>query len=173
MHPMRFGRLTLALAVSALALTACSKKTEEAASATVNASDNVAATVENVVTPPTTPAGGVAADNVDTVDGSKLASFTGDAAKGDIIFLQCKTCHEFTKNKIGPHLHALIDRKAGAVADFNYSDANKNSGITWTEDKLFQYLEKPQRVVPGTKMTYAGVADPQKRADLIAYLKAN
>ncbi len=59
------------------------------------------------------------------------------------------------------------------IAGFNYTAANKNSGITWTPEKLFQYLEAPQRVVPGTKMTFAGFADPQKRADVIAYLKAN
>ncbi|MGL4314890.1 MAG: c-type cytochrome, partial [Sphingomonas sp.] len=57
------------------------------------------------------------------------------------------------------------------IAGYTYSAANKNSGITWTPEKLFQYLEAPQRVVPGTKMTYPGLKDAQKRADVIAYLK--
>ena len=77
-------------------------------------------------------------------------------------------------NKIGPSLHKIVGRKAGEIAGDTYSAANKNSGITWTEEKLFQYLENPQRVVPGTKMSFAGwPTDPQKRADVIAYLKAN
>ena len=103
----------------------------------------------------------------------KLAAYTGDAKKGEVDFLTCKTCHaiEAGVNKIGPSLHGVVGRKAGIIPGFVYSTANKNSGITWTEDKLFQYLENPQRVVPGTKMTFAGwPTDPQKRADVIAYL---
>ncbi|MDB5673636.1 MAG: cytochrome [Sphingomonas bacterium] len=160
--PSRYGRLTLALAVSALAIAACSKKAEETA-ATPTA------------TAPATPAdsGAPAADNVDTVDGSKLASFTGDAAKGEATFVQCKICHQLDRNGIGPQLHGVVGRKAGTVPAFNYSDTDKNSGITWTPEKLFQFLEKPQRVMPGTRMTFAGVSDAQTRADIIAYLKAN
>jgi cytochrome c len=66
----------------------------------------------------------------------------------------------------------VVGRAAGTVAGYTYSAANKNSGITWTPEKLFQYLEKPQRVVPGTKMAFPGIPDPQKRADVIAYLQA-
>ena len=76
-------------------------------------------------------------------------------------------------NKIGPSLHGVVGRAAGSIAGFTYSSANKTSGITWSEAKLFQYLENPQRVVPGTKMSFPGWSDPQKRADVIAYLKAN
>ncbi len=71
---------------------------------------------------------------------------------------------------IGPMLKGIVGRSAGTVAGYTYSAANKNSGITWSPEKLFQYLEKPQRVVPGTKMTYPGMTDPQQRADTIAYL---
>jgi cytochrome c len=114
-----------------------------------------------------------APDNVDTLDGSKLASFTGDPAKGEQVFIQCKTCHvtEPGVNRIGPSLHNKVGAEAGKVAGYNYSPANANSGITWTKEKLFQYLENPQRVVPGTKMAFAGIPDPQKRADLIAWLE--
>jgi cytochrome c len=56
------------------------------------------------------------------------------------------------------------------VSGFNYSQANRNAGITWSPEKLFQYLENPRRVVPGTSMAFAGIGDPQRRADLIAYL---
>ena len=71
---------------------------------------------------------------------------------------------------VGPSLHAIQGRKSGSVPGYSYSTANKNSGITWTNEKLFQYLETPQRIIPGTKMTYTGLKDPQKRADVIAYL---
>ena len=77
-------------------------------------------------------------------------------------------------NKIGPSLHGVVGRPAGKEPGFTYTAANRDSGITWTEEKLFQYLENPQRVVPGTKMSFAGwPTDPQKRADVIAYLKTN
>lgn len=114
-----------------------------------------------------------AADNVDTLDGTKFADMTGNAAEGEKVFIQCKTCHvkEAGQNRVGPSLAGIVGRAAGTVEGFNYSPANKNSGITWSEAKLFQYLEKPARVVPGTKMVFAGLPDAQKRADVIAYLQ--
>ncbi len=114
-----------------------------------------------------------AADNTDTVDGTKLADLTGNAANGEKVFVQCKTCHVTDPgvNRVGPSLAGLVGRAAGTVAGFNYSAANKNSGITWTKEKLYQYLEKPARVVPGTKMAFAGLAKGQDRADVIAYLE--
>ena len=104
----------------------------------------------------------------------KLASLTGDAVHGKQIFVQCQACHsiEAGKNMIGPSLAGVVGRPAGSIAGFAYSNANKTSGITWSADKLFQYLEKPQRVVPGTKMTFPGLPKAQDRADVIAYLKA-
>ena len=174
-----FGPVVLGVAACALMLSACSKKAEDApkAAATETAPTETAAT--GTVTPtaaaaPPAAAAAPAPDNTDTLSGVKYASFTGDAAKGKVVFLACQTCHavEAGVNKIGPSLHALVGRAAGSVAGYTYSTANKTSGITWSEDKLFQYLEKPQRVVPGTKMTYPGLTDPQKRADVIAYLKS-
>ncbi len=73
---------------------------------------------------------------------------------------------------VGPSLAGIVGRAAGSVAGYSYSNANKNSGITWTPEKMFQYLEKPARVVPGTKMAFAGLPKAQDRADVIAYLKA-
>ena len=101
------------------------------------------------------------------------ASLTGDAVHGEKVFLQCKACHvvEAGQNRLGPSLHGIIGRTAGRVPDYSYSAANKASGIVWTEEELFAYLEHPQQIVPGTKMVYAGMASPQDRADLIAYLK--
>ena len=97
-----------------------------------------------------------------------------DAEAGKKVFKSiCNLCHENIKNKnrVGPSLYGVIGRHSGIVPGFAYSDANKNSGIVWTEDVLFNYDEDPQKMVPGTKMTYTGLKDPQKRRDLIAYLK--
>jgi cytochrome c len=74
-------------------------------------------------------------------------------------------------NRVGPSLHGIVGRTAGTIEGFRYSPANKNSGITWTEEQLFTYLEDPRKTIPGTFMAFAGIKDPQQRADLIAYLK--
>lgn len=125
------------------------------------------------VAAPAVAAGPPAADDVTTLDGTVFASFTGTAAAGKAVFAQCRTCHvtDAGVNKTGPSLNAIIGRKSGSVAGFNYSPANAASGVVWTKEKLFQYLEKPQRVIPKTKMIFAGLPDAQKRADLIAYLE--
>ena len=171
----RIGLLALGAAASALALTACSKNTDQTSSTTTAATDNgMMSTTTNTTT--TAPAAGAAAapaaDNTDTVSGAKFADFTGDPAKGEVAFVVCKTCHEAQKgvNKIGPSLFGVVGRKASSISDYQYSPANHASGITWTPAKLFQYLENPQRVIPGTKMAFAGIPDPQKRADVIAFL---
>lgn len=166
----RDGRLAMCLAISALALAACSKKDTSA-----DTPSTPAAPAETKVAAAPTAAPAPAPDNTDTISGVKYASYTGDADKGKIAFITCQTCHSLDAgvNKIGPSLHGVIGRKAGTIAGFNYTPANKNSGITWTPEKLFQYLESPQRVVPGTKMAFAGFSDPQKRADVIAYLTKN
>lgn len=173
----RFGMIVLGLAASGLALAACSKKdaTVDTSADSAPAAAPTTAAAADAAAPAAAPAAKVAADNTDTISGAKLASFTGDADKGKAAFTTCQTCHAIDAgvNKIGPSLHGVVGRKAGSIAGFTYSDANKTSGITWTEAKLFQYLENPQRVVPGTKMSFPGWSDPQKRADVIAYLKAN
>jgi cytochrome c len=94
-----------------------------------------------------------------------------DPAKGEQIYHRCQGCHSIDRNRIGPMHKGLFGRKAGTVPGFNYSDAMKNSGIVWNEQTLDQFLQAPRKLVPGTKMTYAGVPDPQDRADLIAYLR--
>lgn len=172
----RTGPVLLGIAFGALALAGCSKQAsnDEAAKAPETAPTEAAAAAP--AAPAAAPsAAAPAADNVDTLSGAKFADFTGDATKGATEFVACKACHAIEEgvNKIGPSLHNVVGRVAGSIAGYTYSPANKNSGITWTPEKLFQYLEKPARIVPGTKMTYPGQPDPQKRADLIAYLKAN
>lgn len=171
----RSGALALGAAVSLFALAACSgggsaddEDKADTPAATAQAGGNAAAPGGAAAAGGNAPA----ADNTDTVSGAKFADFKGDPKSGETVFIQCKTCHETKEgvNKIGPSLHKVVGRKASTVPGYQYSPANHNSGITWTQEKLFQYLENPQRVVPGTKMAFAGIPDPQKRADLIAYL---
>ncbi len=96
----------------------------------------------------------------------------GNPAAGEKVFAQCKTCHvvEPGVNRVGPSLHGVVGRKSGSVPKYTYSKANKESGIVWTADKLFVYLEAPQKFMKGTKMAFAGLKKPQDRADVIAYL---
>ena len=103
-----------------------------------------------------------------------VAALTGDPAKGEKLFIQCKACHvlEPGQNRVGPSLHKVVGRAAGTVAGFSYSDANKNSGVTWTTDVLFQYLEDPKGFMPGTKMAFPGIKNAQDRANLVAYLES-
>jgi cytochrome c2 len=84
----------------------------------------------------------------------------------------CFVCHATDPgtNKLGPSLSGVVGRKAGSVADFNYSAAMKNSGLTWDEATLDKYLTEPQKVVPGTKMAFLGVRNADERKALIAYL---
>ena len=106
-------------------------------------------------------------------DAVTYASLTGDAAKGERVFAQCKACHvaEQGVNRVGPSLWAVVGRTAGNIEGFKYSPANKNSGLVWSEEQLFTYLEAPQRTIPGTYMAFGGLKKPQDRADVIAYLK--
>ncbi|MFN3619281.1 c-type cytochrome [Sphingorhabdus sp.] len=159
------------VALSAM-VAACSGGSEGESDKTAQAEAPAAAPAAAPVAAPA-PAGPPAATDVATLDGTTFASFTGNAANGKLVFAQCRTCHvtDAGVNKTGPSLNGLIGRKAGTVPGFAYSAANANSGITWTKEKLFQYLEKPQRVIPQTKMIFAGLPDAQKRADVIAYLE--
>lgn len=170
---MKKLRLGLAVSASALLLAACGggagdDGSEHSAETKAPAQTTVEAPVEE--TAPPVPA----ADDVATDDGTTLADFAGDAANGENVFLQCKACHVVDEgvNRVGPSLAGIIGRTAGTVDGFSYTEANANSGIVWTPEKMFQYLENPRRVIPGTRMAYAGLKDGQKRADLIAYLQA-
>jgi cytochrome c len=99
----------------------------------------------------------------------------GDPVHGEVIFHRCMVCHTIQAgvNHIGPSLHGVVGRHSGIEPNYSYSAANKKSGITWTEQNLFQYLKAPQQMVPGTKMTFPGLPAEQDRADVISYLKKN
>jgi cytochrome c len=97
-----------------------------------------------------------------------------DAAAGEKIFLKCKACHQIgegAKNAVGPVLNGVVGRKAGTVEGYNYSDANKGSGITWDEATLKEYLKNPKAKVPGTKMIFPGLPNDADIDNVVAYLK--
>lgn len=173
----RMKTMAAVVAMSALAAACSGGGSESSEPAQTDEAEAPEAMVEEAPAPEAAAApadtGPPAVDNVATLDGVEYASLTGDPAAGKMVFAQCRTCHVTDPgvNRTGPSLAGIVGREAGSVPGFNYTDANKNSGITWTEPKLFQYLENPQRVIPKTKMIFAGLPDAQKRADLIAYLK--
>ena len=97
-----------------------------------------------------------------------------DPAAGERSFAKCKICHrigEGAKSLVGPELNGLDGRKAGSVPDFNYSDANKNSGIVWNETTFKDYIKDPRAKIPKTKMVFPGIKDEKEQNDLWAYLK--
>ena len=96
-----------------------------------------------------------------------------DAQKGQMVFNMCLPCHSIgagAQTKVGPELNDLDGRHSGSVADFDYSDANKNSGIVWNEATFKKYIQNPQGVIPGTKMIFPGVKNEQQVNDLWAYV---
>lgn len=97
-----------------------------------------------------------------------------DAAAGEKVFATCRACHQIgenAKNGVGPQLNGLIGRVAGSLPGYNYSAANKNSGLTWDEATFREYIKNPKAKMPGTKMIYAGLKDEQRITDLIAFLE--
>lgn len=106
--------------------------------------------------------------------GAGAAKAEGDAAAGEKVFNKCRACHnaEEEQNKIGPHLVGVFGREAGALEDYRYSSAMKESGITWDEETLGAYLADPRSYIPGTKMAFAGLKQEQEVADVIAYLQS-
>ncbi|NJC09440.1 c-type cytochrome [Polymorphobacter fuscus] len=166
--------IRLAAGTALMAMLAACGGSDKAADATT------ATTTAEVTTPAipeaTAPAAAPAADTAATATpaaGVTLASLTGDPVKGEKVFGQCRTCHVVEKgvNRVGPSLWGVVGRQAGSIEGFKYSPANKNSGLTWTDEQLFTYLEAPQQVIKGTYMAFAGLKNPQDRADVIAYLK--
>jgi cytochrome c len=98
----------------------------------------------------------------------------GDAVRGGRIYDRCLACHAIDRDRTGPRHAKLFGRRAGSVPGFPYSPAMKRAGeagLVWNEQTLDQFIANPTGFVPGTRMGYAGVKDPQERADLLAYLK--
>ncbi|TCR62575.1 cytochrome c family protein [Bosea sp. BK604] len=96
----------------------------------------------------------------------------GDAARGKTLFSRCSACHTVTdQNRLGPHLSGVSGRVAGTAAGYRYSKAMAAYGKSWDDEALDGFLAAPSKIVPGTKMIAGAIANPQDRADLIAYLK--
>lgn len=98
------------------------------------------------------------------------------AARGRVLFLQCRACHGLAAgepHKVGPTLHGIMGAKAATRPGFaNYSAALKASGLTWTDAELDRFLTAPGRAVPGTTMAFAGLSRPADREAVIAYLRS-
>ena len=107
--------------------------------------------------------------------GLSAASYAQDAEKGSKVFNKCMACHAVDdKNKIGPSLKGIVGRKAATVEGFKYSDAmlaKGAEGVVWDEATLATYLPDPKAFVPGTKMSFPGLKNPEDVANVIAYLK--
>ena len=96
-----------------------------------------------------------------------------DLAAGEQSFRKCSPCHsvgEDARNKVGPELNGLDGRKSGTAAEYSYSEANKNSGITWSAATFKDYIQNPMAKIPGTKMAFAGIKNETEIANLWAYL---
>ena len=97
-----------------------------------------------------------------------------DLTAGATSYKKCVTCHDVgptAKNKVGPQLNGLDGRKSGTIAGYNYSEANKASGITWSEAAFLDYIRDPKAKIPGTKMIFPGIKNEGEAKSLWAYIK--
>jgi cytochrome c len=98
----------------------------------------------------------------------------GDAKAGAEVFKRCAVCHTSDKgggDGMGPNLFGVVGRKAASRPGFSYSAPLKKSGITWNEANLTKWVTSPARMVPGTKMSFAGISSKRQQADVVAYLE--
>ena len=105
---------------------------------------------------------------------SASGALAQDLAAGENSFKKCLPCHSVgadAKNKVGPVLNGLEGRKSGTIEGYTYTEANKNSGITWDEDVFREYIKDPRTKIPGTKMVFAGIKNDGEISSLWAYLK--
>jgi len=105
---------------------------------------------------------------------SSAGALAQDVAAGENSFKKCLPCHrigEGAKNLVGPELNGLDGRKSGSAEGYSYTEANKNSGITWDEAQFKEYITNPRTKIPGTKMVFAGISSENERTNLWAYLK--
>lgn len=103
-----------------------------------------------------------------------LPAAAQDISAGERSFAKCRACHqvgEGARNLVGPELNGLIGRHSGAVEGYSYSNANKNSGLTWDEATFADYIKDPRAKIPGTKMIFVGIKNEKEIRDLTAFLK--
>ena len=158
-----------AAALAVLALGACGKSQQ------TNAPESPSAPTEPASAPPT-PASLSDAQKKTLLSELPAAYQGADLSNGETKFAVCATCHSLPEggaDQIGPNLWGVFGRKAGSKASFTYSDDMKNAGWTWDADHLDKWITNPRAVLPGTKMTYLGMADANDRRDVIAFLKVS
>jgi cytochrome c len=111
--------------------------------------------------------------------GTALPAAAQDAEAGRRVYNQCRACHTIDaggRNGVGPNLHGVVGRKAGAIDGFRYSASLKEKaegGLAWSEETLRAYIANPKAVIPAGSMSYPGLKNEQQLNDLIAFLKAN
>ena len=178
MNSMHMG----AVLVLALGLSACgSGNQQQAPSESPSAAESATApapeaapTVAEEATPAAEASGALPVPASPASANAPAMAAAADVPTAPAAFNQCKACHaaEPGQNGIGPSLAGVFGTKAGEVAGFDFSDAMKNSGLTWDAATLDKYLKKPMVVVPGTKMSFGGLKDADKRKAVIDYLKS-
>ena len=105
---------------------------------------------------------------------SSVVAVAGDIAAGQTSFRKCMPCHdigETAKNKVGPELNGIDGRHSGTAPGYNYSNANKNSGIVWSEVTFKEYIKDPKAKIPGTKMVFPGIKNEKEADDLWSFLQ--
>ena len=120
-------------------------------------------------------AGGGEAEAEEQIDFGALMA-AADPAKGEKVFGKCKACHKLDgTDGTGPHLNGVVGRAVASIGGFGYSDpmvAHAAEAPNWTPEALQEFLASPKGVVPGTKMSFAGLPKPEDRANLLAYLQS-
>lgn len=165
---MRVPSLIITLGAAAL-LAACGKP----APATDSASSSAPPSEAPAAAPAATAAALSDADKAKILADLGPAYASADLANGQAKFAFCQACHTIAAggpNITGPNLHGVFGRKAGSLEGYSYSDGLKAAGWTWDAAHLDKWLTNPKADVPGTKMTFVGIANPKDRTDLIAYL---
>lgn len=142
---------------------------EESAEASADEADETAGAEEAQAEEPAAP------EEADAAEEAAPIAIAGDAAEGQKVFRRCQACHNVTAggaHKVGPNLYGVAGAPVARHADFRYSSAMAEHGGTWTPELLDAFLTSPAESMPGTRMTFAGLADEQDRANVIAYLQS-